>query len=70
MASFKIDHLKDFSSADLKLIFTADTHEILAEPAKSFIGRGKDKGERATRWNRVIRLANVIIVNRFVKDQL
>ena len=70
MAKISRDDLIHLSSNDIKLVYKAETYQNLPSPIKEYIEGGKEKFTMGRRFNRVEKILNSIVLERFLTDTL
>lgn len=71
MAKIKREDLINLSSDEIRQFYLAEHYSDIDAPIiKNFISGGKDRYDLGARINRVEKLLNLIIVNRFIDNTL
>jgi len=70
MAQISKKDLVGLSSAQIKSFYTSEDTTKLPSPIKEYVHKGKDRYDMGNRINRVEKILNLIVVERFVKNTL
>lgn len=71
MAKIKKEDLINLSSEDIKQFYLAENYKDIQNPViKQYVFEGKDDYTLGNRINRVEKILNLIIVERFINDEL
>lgn len=70
MAEISKKDLEFLSSKEIKEYYRKENVDDLPSPIKEYVEKGRDSFTMGPRLNRVEKLLNIIIVERFLNDKL